>query len=170
MRALIECGDVLAGSAEAIPLADESVDCVFVGEAFHWFDASRAMGEIARVLNGRGGLVIVHTHWWETEPPLTTEVVDILREPYERFAAQRPPPWEAALADSPFEPLSQQTFDEELVLDRDALWAMYSTTSSLAALPGEEREGLLDSVRPLLTGPYRLPVKHELNWTQLRPV
>ena len=39
MRALIPPGaEVLAGTAEAIPLADESLDAVFCGEAFHWFD------------------------------------------------------------------------------------------------------------------------------------
>jgi SAM-dependent methyltransferase len=168
MRALIDCGTVLAGTAEALPLAGGSVDCVFVGEAFHWFDASRAIAEIARVLVPRGGLAIVHTHWWETEPPLPTEVEDILREPYQRFAAQRQTPWDPAFDDSPFEPLRQEDFEEELVVDVETLLALYSTTSSLAALPDEERAALFDHVRPLLAGPYRLPVKHELTWTQLR--
>ena len=48
MRAQFD-GEVLAGTAEAIPLADGSVDAVFVGEAFHWFDAERALAEIRRV-------------------------------------------------------------------------------------------------------------------------
>ncbi len=38
MRELIADGQVLAGRAEAIPLEAASVDAVFVGEAFHWFD------------------------------------------------------------------------------------------------------------------------------------
>jgi SAM-dependent methyltransferase len=168
MRRLIDCGTVLAGAAEAIPLADGSVDCVFVGEAFHWFDASRALEEIARVLVPGGGLAIVWTHWWETEPPLPDEVVEILREPYQRFAAQRSTPWEAAFDDSPFEPLGQEDFAEELFVDTDTLLAMYSTTSSLAALPGEERAELFARVRPLLGDSYRLPVKHRLTLTRLR--
>jgi SAM-dependent methyltransferase len=170
MRGLIDTGTVLAGTAEAIPLEDASIDCVFVGEAFHWFDAARAIKEIARVLVPRGGLAIVWTHWWETEPPLPDVVVEILREPYQRFAAQRPTPWDAAFDDSPFEPLRQEEFGEELVVDTERLLAMYSTTSSLAALPREEREALFDRVRPLLAGPYRLPVKHELTWTRLLSV
>ncbi|HJU36061.1 MAG TPA: class I SAM-dependent methyltransferase [Gaiellaceae bacterium] len=63
MRALIDVGTVLAGTAEAIPLEDGGVDGVFVGEAFHWFDARRAIPEIARVLVAGGGLAIVSTHW-----------------------------------------------------------------------------------------------------------
>jgi SAM-dependent methyltransferase len=41
-------GEALAGSAEAIPLEDASMDAVFVGEAFHWFDPAAAIPELAR--------------------------------------------------------------------------------------------------------------------------
>jgi SAM-dependent methyltransferase len=168
MRALIDGPNVLAGTAEAIPLEARSVDCVFVGEAFHWFDARPAIAELARVLAPRGGLAIIWTHWWETEPPLPNDVEELLREPYQRFAGQRPTPWDEAFDDSPFEPLRQENFAEELVIDADTLLAMYSTTSSLAALPDSERVALFERVRPLLAGPYLLPVKHELTWTRLR--
>jgi SAM-dependent methyltransferase len=38
------------GSAEATTLADQSVDLVLAGQAFHWFDAARARQEFARIL------------------------------------------------------------------------------------------------------------------------
>jgi SAM-dependent methyltransferase len=44
------------GSAEAIPLPDQSVDAVLCGQAMHWFDLSRALPEIARVLVPGGAL------------------------------------------------------------------------------------------------------------------
>src|ERR687896_16206 len=80
MRRLLAVGTALAGSAEAIPLDDASVDAVFVGEAFHWFEADHAIAEIARVLRARGGLAIIWTHWWETEPALSEAVLKMLRE------------------------------------------------------------------------------------------
>lgn len=165
MRALH--GSALAGSAEAIPLEDVSVDAVFVGEAFHWFDKRPAIGEIARVLRPGGGLAIVSTHWWETEPPLPDAALEPLREPWERFAAQRNPPWDGEFDDSPFEPLRYQRHEEAMVVEPDELLELYSTTSSLAAISREEREALFTMVRPLLEGTYRLPLKHELTWTRL---
>jgi SAM-dependent methyltransferase len=167
MRALLDVGTVLAGGAEAIPLRDASVDAVFVGEAFHWFDPARAVGEIARVLRPRGGLAVISTHWWETDPPLPGSVVALLREPYERTSQQRRPRWNDAFDRSSFEPLRYERFEEEIKVNVDALLILYSTTSSLAALPPEERAVLLAEVRPRLAGPYRLPIKHELAWTRL---
>jgi ubiquinone/menaquinone biosynthesis C-methylase UbiE len=157
----------LRGSAEAIPLEDASVDAVFVGEAFHWFAAADAITEIARVLQPRGGLAIFWTHWWETEPPLPEPALELLREPYERFADQRNPPWDERFEGSPFEPLQYERLTESIVVEPDALLEMYSTTSSLAAISQEEREALFARVRPLLTSPYRLPLKHELTRTRL---
>lgn len=165
MRALH--GSALAGSAEAIPLADASVDAVFVGEAFHWFDPQTAIPEIARVLRPRGGLAAVNTHWWETEPPLPDEAIEQLREPYDRSFSQRRPPWHDAFADARFEPLRLERAEDVLTVDPDELLTLYSTTSALASVDPEERSALLARVRPLLTGPYRLPLKHELRWTRL---
>ena len=157
----------LDGSAEAIPLADESVDAVFVGEAFHWFDPAAAIPELVRVLRPAGGVAIVSTHWWETEPPLPEEALELLSEPYERFRAQRRPPWDDAFAASPFEPLHYERAVEKVTVDPEALLTLYSTTSSLAALPVDERADLFARVRPQLEGPYRLPLRHELTWTRL---
>lgn len=168
MRALIGVGTILAGSAEAIPLDSGSVDAVFAGEAFHWFDGRRAIGELARVLTPGGGLALIFTHWWETEPPLPAPAEALLREPYDRFHAERPPPWDEAFERSPFEPLRRERFEEEIGVDADTLLELYSTTSSLAALPHDERADLLAAVRPQLAGPFRLPIAHELAWTRLR--
>jgi ubiquinone/menaquinone biosynthesis C-methylase UbiE len=167
MRGLVDVGTVLCGSAEKIPLTDASVDAVFVGEAFHWFDAPRAISEIARVLRPRGALSVISTHWWETDPPLPESVLELLREPYERTAQQRRPRWDEAFEASPFEPLRYEHFEEAITVNADRLLALYSTTSALAALSHSERGVLIANVRPRLTGPYRLPIDHELCWTQL---
>lgn len=49
----------LAGSAEAIPLPDASVDGVVAAQAYHWFDPKRAHVEIARVLRPEGRFAVL---------------------------------------------------------------------------------------------------------------
>lgn len=44
----------VGGTAEAIPLADASVDAVVAGQAYHWFEVGQAHPEIARVLRPGG--------------------------------------------------------------------------------------------------------------------
>src|SRR4029079_11551489 len=104
---------------------------------------------------------------WETEPPLPEEAIAALREPWLRSQAERRPPWPGAVDSSTFEPLQVDEATEEITIDPDELLTLYSTTSALATLPADEREALFYRVRPLLAGPYRLPLKHDLTWTRL---
>lgn len=52
---------VLGGTGEAIPLAEASVDGVFVSSAWHWMDPDRATAQIARVLRDRGRFACIWT-------------------------------------------------------------------------------------------------------------
>src|SRR5690349_12192634 len=52
-------GPTVAGTAEQLPLRDGCADAVTVAQAFHWFDAPRALAEIARVLRPGGTLLLV---------------------------------------------------------------------------------------------------------------
>src|SRR5262249_30183997 len=51
--------DAFDGTAEAIPLPDESVDAVTCAQAFHWFRPVEALREIHRVLRPGGGLGLI---------------------------------------------------------------------------------------------------------------
>jgi SAM-dependent methyltransferase len=110
----------LAGTAEAIPLDDESVDAIFVAEAFHWFDsAAAAAREIQRVLRPSGWLVIsfnVPRGWFE--PGLSEEAQAVLEQV--TVSARLPPgglpkvlsgAWRSGL--TAFEPLTQIDLDHD---------------------------------------------------------
>jgi ubiquinone/menaquinone biosynthesis C-methylase UbiE len=47
------------GTAEATTLADQSVDFITAGQAFHWFDRQKARAEFARILRPEGWVALV---------------------------------------------------------------------------------------------------------------
>ena len=121
MRALLDV-EAHAGTAERMPLPTGSADAVFVGDAFHWFDAPAALAEIARVLRPRGGLVLLWNNWWETEPAIPDEAAALLREPYERSGrAFRDDvyAWRGAFEGSQFEPPREEQLAHEVVVPGD---------------------------------------------------
>ena len=65
----------LLGTAEDIPLPDDSVDAVLVAQAWHWFDPERAIKEVARVLRPGGRLGLV----WNTRDERMGWVKDLGR-------------------------------------------------------------------------------------------
>jgi ubiquinone/menaquinone biosynthesis C-methylase UbiE len=169
MRALLEV-ESYAGTAERMPLPDASADAVFVGDAFHWFDAPAALAEIARVLRPRGGLVLLWNDWWETDPPIPQAATEPLREPFERSGRSFQADvytWRSAFEGSPFEPPREEKLAHEVVRSAGELAALYCSTSSIASLPVAEREALAQRLLEQLAGEYRLPIEIELVWTRL---
>ena len=63
---------VVAGSAEETGLPDACADIVTASQAMHWFDAARALPEIARILRPGGVFAAYDCDWppcidWETD-------------------------------------------------------------------------------------------------------
>ena len=164
MRAHFELPGVepIAGTAEAIPLRDASVDVVCVFQAFHWFDEVPALADIARVLRPGGGLAIVwnvrdrRVAWVRQMAELMESVVGPL--PYERHHNAMPGDeggqdahWAAVVAASGrFSPLRVERFDEIQPATVDLVIGRAASTSYVAKLPDPDRAYLLDGIRHLL--------------------
>ncbi len=156
---------VLDGTAEAIPLPAGSIDAVTVAQAFHWFDADRALAEIHRVLRPSGGLGLV---WNAME--VDVEWVAVLRELVHAVRGSEPQygrsPWRDAFASSGlFTPLTERTFAFVQELDEDGLVDRVTSTSYVGALPDAERQHLIGQVRTLAAGvprPIRLPYRTDV--------
>ena len=162
MRAFIAHPEVLAGTAEEIPLPDSSVDAVFVGEAFHWFDGPRAVAEITRVADG---LAVLARSWGIGEEPelLPQPFRNDLDEVWRRFHPPREvddfPDWRGAIdADGEAE------FVDRVAISGRDLVDLHMTGSTVASISEDERAAIAERAYPLMDDAYELRVVTTLYW------
>lgn len=145
----------LAGTAEAIPLPDGSVDAVTMADSFHWFDEQPAVAEIRRVLKPGGGVAVLWTapgwhgegHRWATE---LDEMMAGLRKDHPIFSgAHRGAEVPFAEAGG-FEAVYNRSVEVERESDREAIVAYVASISWVGSQPPAERSALLDRVEHLL--------------------
>ncbi|MDX6423739.1 MAG: hypothetical protein QOI67_1210 [Gaiellaceae bacterium] len=149
--------DALDGTAESIPLADGTADAVTAAQAFHWFDAERALPELRRVLRPRGGVALI----WnvrDEEDPLHQAYGEAIR-PFkgDDYPAGGYPA--GGLVTSPlFSDVQERTFRHVQLMDAEGLAERAASVSFVARLPQHERAELLDRVRALAPpGKFEFP-------------
>jgi SAM-dependent methyltransferase len=160
------------GVAEAIPLADASVDAVTVSDAFHWFDHEPALAEIARVLRPGGGLCGVWTiaDWggasWAHE--LGT-LIAASRPEHPAFDA---PPWQdTARTSGRWSELREVRVTVSSPAHPSRIVDHIASMSWIAAMTETDRREHLVRVRELIDGgetPAELPVHFVLALASLR--
>ena len=154
----------LDGTAEAIPLAEGSVDAVAVGQAFHWFDGEKALDEIHRVLRPRGMLGLIWNRRLEDDP-VNRRITELL-EPYRgEMPTHRHDAWRSAFERTAlFQALEERVFANEQVLDAEGMEGRIGSISFIAALEPYERSRVLERARSLVGDgtvvvPYRCEVQ-----------
>src|SRR5215217_5625348 len=143
--------EVLDGPAESVPLPDGSVDVVTAAQAFHWFDAPAALAEVARLLRSGGGLGLV---WNERDESVrwVAELNAIMKGPRGGVPAyEEHVDWAAVVAaDGRFTPLEHRAIGSAQEVDEATLLDRVRSTSYIAALPEDRREGVLEEVQRLV--------------------
>ena len=141
---------LLDGTAEAIPLPEGSVDAVVVGQAFHWFDATRALAEIRRVLRPAGTLGLI----WnlrDESVPWVARVGQLIDSVDPGVPRTRLKAWRAAFSENPqFAPLEERTFHFRQHLDRESVMARFVSVSFVASLPPARKERFVLELRAIL--------------------
>jgi SAM-dependent methyltransferase len=161
---------VLDGTAEAIPLDDDSVDLVTVGQAFHWFDGDAALAEIHRVLRRGGRLALLWNRRVEDDP--VNQALDAIVDPHRSGApTHRYDAWRAVFERTTlFGPLEEHVFPNEQVLDADGLADRVGSISFIASLPDVERAAVIAAVRELAArGPVTVPYRAEVQIAHVKP-
>ncbi|HWC34727.1 MAG TPA: methyltransferase domain-containing protein [Mycobacteriales bacterium] len=165
MRALIAPeATALPGTAEAIPLPDESVDAVFVGQAWHWFDAPRALAEIHRVLRP-GGVMAAMWNLLDADDPISRRLAEMAAP--DECSASMP----GDDVQPPFDPSGLFTTPQRLIVpyalpyNRARVAALIGSVSVTITASPAERERLLDAATNAVPeGSFFLPFVCEA-WT-----
>jgi ubiquinone/menaquinone biosynthesis C-methylase UbiE len=157
---------LLAGRAEALPLASASVDAVTVAQAFHWFQVPQASAELRRVLRPGGRLALV-TNRRHTPERWIRELWDILAR-YERLAP-RPAStrnWRAQLERTgdfgDFERF--ELYNEQRFASLEEFDARFASISFVILLDEADRSALLHELREVVAGvdPLVVPLRTEI--------
>lgn len=69
----------VAGKAEATTLADQSVDAVTAGQAFHWFETGPARAEFARIVRPPGLVALIWNDRATTTSPFLADYERLLK-------------------------------------------------------------------------------------------
>lgn len=142
--------EVRAGTAEAIPLPDQSADLVVAGSAFHWFEPEAALAEIHRVLVPDGGLALL----WNVRDRSVEWIAALYEviDPYRGVTpGYRSPAWRRALAETElFTEPGERRFGHQQEVTPETVVAQVASISFIAALPDDEREGVLAEVKRVL--------------------
>jgi len=153
--------EVLAGTAEEIPLSDASVDVVTVGQAFHWFTPAEALREMHRVLRPGGGFALLWNVWDEDDPVL--HAISGLTEPLRPAAAGRSRSWRETEDAGLFGPRDERTFRQTRTMTTDAIVAWAASTSALLEASDADRERVLAETRAIVgAGPVEVSIGTEV--------
>jgi SAM-dependent methyltransferase len=132
----------LLGTAEEIPLADNSVDAVLVAQAWHWIDPARAIPELVRVLRPGGRLGLV----WNTRD----ERLGWVRELGRIIGSDGDPGRTQVTMPEPFTDTARHEVEWTNYLTPQALIDLVASRSYCITSPAEVRTKTLDQVRELL--------------------
>jgi len=142
LRASLPQTRALEGTAEEIPLEDNSVDAVLVAQAWHWVDPERAIPEVARVLRPGGLLGLV----WNTRDERlgwVRELGQIIGSDGDRGRFDMAFP-------APFNEPQRHQVEWTNYLTPQALIDLVASRSYCITSPTEVRTRTLDQVRELL--------------------
>ncbi len=129
-----------AAAAEDLPLPDRSVDVVVAAQAFHWFELSRALPEIARVLRPDGVIALV---WNERDERIPwVRRLGALIGTQEQLREPELPLVESGL----FGFVEERSFTQWQDINRESIVDLVASRSNVAVLGDEARAAKLAEV------------------------
>jgi SAM-dependent methyltransferase len=135
---------LLAGTAEAIPLGNHTVDAVLVAQAWHWVDPALAVPEVTRVLTPGGSLGLI----WNIRDEREQWVAQLGRIMHAHGDEDTGAP--SPVVGPPFGLVRLHQVEWTYRLSGEALLDLVASRSYVITLAERERAAILDEVRALL--------------------
>lgn len=170
MRALlaetVPAAPVVAAWAEALPVRAGSLDGVCVAQAFHWFDASRALAECTRTLRPGGGLAVLFNERDEREPWVAAMSAAIEWHEHPPAQHQRTD-WGEVIEAGGFGPVGRLSVEWSEPVTGEGLAARVASVSYVASAAPARRRRYVEAVLALVADraePFLLPYVTTLWW------
>ncbi len=122
------------GTAESLPLPDDSVDAVVLGQAWHWVDPAAASAEVGRALRP-GGVIGLIWNFRDENVGWVAELGEIVGP----SAAETMDAVGGPTVGEPFSVLESRTWRWSRSVDRAAVRAMVHSRSAFITATAEER-------------------------------
>ncbi|GFR58858.1 methyltransferase [Elysia marginata] len=165
--------ETVEGSADCIPLPDNSVQAVVCAQSFHWFSDLDSLKSIHRVLAPGGVLVLV----WNKknfDDGWRKKILEQRFEVMQKFGAPRgvyeTGKWKINIDQSPLFSLSKcyDLAGVEPIISLENIISNVTTISAYNALPSQERETYIEKLRNLLMNwpgvdPNEMKIPHTTN-------
>ncbi|MGQ0618040.1 MAG: class I SAM-dependent methyltransferase [Acidimicrobiia bacterium] len=170
MRALlaetVPAARVVAAWAEALPVRAGSLDAVCVAQAFHWFDAPRALAECTRALRPKGGLAVLFNERDQREPWVAAMSAAIEWHQHSPSQYQRTD-WGEVIQAGGFGPVGRLSVEWSQPVTGEVLAAQVASISYVASAAPARRRRYVEAVLALVADraePFLLPYVTTLWW------
>lgn len=159
---------IVTGAAERLPFGKASIDCVTVGQAFHWFDQTDAWSELARVVRPAGAVATIanrrlrDVEWVDRLWALMDEIE--LEAPWRLDRSNTEAPWLQS-----FEHPVARHYRQTVAMSEAMLVARIASVSHVAVLDEARRADVEQSVLDIArAAPRPLEIEYEVELSLFR--
>ncbi|MEO0567862.1 MAG: class I SAM-dependent methyltransferase [Pseudomonadota bacterium] len=141
--------DYRVGQAENTGLPDAHFDLVTAGQCWHWFDRTRAVNEIMRLLASGGRIIIAHFDWLPLQGNVVAATEELILSFNPEWAGAGGngiyPDWLSDLGEAGFSKLETHSFDVSQPYNHAGWRGRIRASAGVAASLSEEETSRFDA-------------------------
>lgn len=141
---------VVEGYAEVLPLPGNSIDAVFAGQAWHWFDSAKALAEVTRVVIPGGGLALLWNDY-DTRVSWVRQYAAIRRSAFAETLSLHFGDWKQAFTErDDWTRVVREVFRHTTRVSRQGVVERMLSSSAVAVQSSIARDGVASRIQTLL--------------------